>query len=151
MSSEALSSPAAPKSTAAQEGSASEEQATTLGPRLPTRGLAPVAGEADEEQEWSLKSGPEGQQQKNKEKLDPREELQRTLLRVQAEAGDHMVVELIRELGKGSYGVVFQGIWWVHRDEQTPVWMCDLAVTYAFCGHIIAVVAIQLTAVNTEG
>jgi hypothetical protein len=63
-------------------------------------------------------AGPEGLQQKRKEKpkprpLDPREELQRTLLRVQAEAGDHMVVELIRELGKGSYGVVFQGIWWV--------------------------------------
>jgi hypothetical protein len=51
--------------------------------------------------------------QQEQEVLDPREELQRTLLRVQAEAGDHMVVELIRELGKGSYGVVFQGIWWV--------------------------------------
>jgi hypothetical protein len=42
---------------------------------------------------------------------NPREELQRTLLRVQAEAGEYMVVELIRELGKGAYGVVFQGIW----------------------------------------
>jgi hypothetical protein len=51
------------------------------------------------------------QQPKQRKVHNPREELQRTLLRVQAEAGDHMVVELIRELGKGAYGVVFQGIW----------------------------------------
>jgi hypothetical protein len=51
------------------------------------------------------------QKQKPKQVQNPREELQRTLLRVQAEAGEHMVVELIRELGKGAYGVVFQGIW----------------------------------------
>jgi hypothetical protein len=94
---------------AAGAGEAAEdtpEGQQAWGPRLPTKGLQPV------QLEDSGKAGPSAAQQPQ-QPLDPREELQRTLLRVQAEAGDHMVVELIRELGKGSYGVVFQGIWWV--------------------------------------
>jgi hypothetical protein len=99
--------PAAGAGEVAPEEAPEGQQA--WGPRLPTRGLQPIQLE---ESGSGNKAGTSAAQ-RQQAPLDPREELQRTLLRVQAEAGDHMVVELIRELGKGSYGVVFQGIWWV--------------------------------------
>jgi methionine-rich copper-binding protein CopC len=89
---------------------------------LKTKGLGPVlpeaptsgGGDGDPSQQHvqpASKQEDLQQQRKQRNVHNPREELQRTLLRVQAEAGDHMVVELIKELGKGAYGVVFQGVW----------------------------------------